>query len=100
MRARRGGWKVVCAPRAAVWHKGARNENARDVTRSYYLARNSLYFMRRHRPGLFPLAFVLSTRYMLLNHLVKGRWDHLGASLRGYRDFLMGRMGKGMEAYG
>lgn len=95
IRARKGGWRVVCSPDAVVWHRSAASQDKGRVAQSYYLARNTLYLMHKHYRLQFPLTFVLSTRYHIINHLLRRRWAHLRASFRGYLDFFAGKMGRG-----
>lgn len=48
LRARRAGFKVVCAGRSRVWHKFSVSSRKISGTREYYSARNLFLFMRRY----------------------------------------------------
>jgi N-acetylglucosaminyl-diphospho-decaprenol L-rhamnosyltransferase len=98
VRVRRAGYRVRWTPRAAVRHRAA-PEDGRAADRLYYLARNKLLFLRKHRPwprhplpwllygaGLVP---ALAARALLYGRGGAG----LAAVLAGGRDGLLGRTG-------
>ena len=52
MRCRRAGHRVVWAPRARIWHKGARAVNRVEGFHLYYMTRNRYLFMKRNATTL------------------------------------------------
>jgi GT2 family glycosyltransferase len=87
------GWEVVYAPGSIVYHRASRMLGQSSPAKTYYRARNSLKFVKCNYQWLLILAPIWWPRYFFFNHLVKGRFSHLTASLRGLRDFLFARYG-------
>jgi len=50
-RVKKAGYKVVCVPEAKAWHKiptDLKSQELRLLSRSYYIARNRIIFMKKH----------------------------------------------------
>jgi GT2 family glycosyltransferase len=94
VRARRGGWRLIYAPRSVVLHKASASMGGMGSPRMlYYLARNLLYFIRRNYPRAIVRAFGFDLFQHVLVTAKKGRWAAAGWALRGIVDFLRGRRG-------
>ncbi|MEN3052324.1 MAG: glycosyltransferase family 2 protein [Candidatus Methanosuratincola petrocarbonis] len=51
IRASKAGYKVLCVPKAKIWHKGGSSSKKVSGLTQYYLTRNKFWFMRRHASG-------------------------------------------------
>jgi GT2 family glycosyltransferase len=96
-RIRKAGYKVVCVPEAKAWHKipiDSKSQELRLLSRSYYIARNRIIFMKKHARlsnfMVFLILFVpiyaiyytwLGLRYLKL-HFIKEYWRGLFEGLR------------------
>jgi len=98
IRANRSGWKILHVPNAKIWHKGVkRNFDPRPYV-TYYMTRNYLFTLAKHKAPfqtrLYAFGEILKT---LLSWSIKPRWknkrDHRHAMWRGMVDFLHHRMG-------
>jgi GT2 family glycosyltransferase len=98
IRANRAGWKVVHVPHAKLWHKGVKRDYEPKPYVTYYMTRNHLFTLSKHkapfRVRLIVYGNILKT---LLSWSLKPRWknkrDHRNAMWRGLRDFLQHRVG-------
>jgi hypothetical protein len=94
VRARRGGWRLMYAPRSVVLHKASASIGGMASPRMlYYLARNLLYFIYRNYPRVIVRAFGFDLFQHVLVMAKKGRWAAAVWALRGIFDFLRGRRG-------
>jgi hypothetical protein len=62
IRAKRAGYRIVCVPEAKVWHMvplDRRTDEIKLMSRTYYIARNRIIFMRKHAKPLNYVAFAL-----------------------------------------
>lgn len=92
LRAKKRGWNIAMAYESIVYHKGSSGLGATSPLKGYYLARNSLRFVFKFYPWLFPLAIIWWPRRHFINHLLKGRFTHAKMALRGGLDFVKGRV--------
>jgi len=98
LRARRDGFRIVCAPQAIVIHDGMRGFAAGFTPLSAELkARNLIHLMRTWaRPAdwllLAPTYVLLLTASFVL-YACRGRWDILAGLLRGIAAGVQGRSG-------
>ena len=98
IRASKAGWKIVLDPRAKLWHKGVkRNYEPRPYV-TYYMTRNHLFTLSKHRAPLHVRLHVFFTMLRtLVSWTIKPQWrnkrDHRDAMWKGMRDYLAGRMG-------
>lgn len=97
-RGKKAGFKVLFVPEAKVWHPDTlrRDENSPVVT--YYIARNSLLFVKKHRLGHVKFArMLLGHARTLLSWSLRPRWRHKrpqrDALARALADFARGRVG-------
>ncbi len=98
IRAAKTGWKIIQVPDAKLWHKGVTRHYQPKPYVTYYITRNYLFTLTKHKAPLFILALaffqILRT---LLSWTLKPQWrykrDHRNAMLRGVIDFLQRRMG-------
>jgi GT2 family glycosyltransferase len=98
-RARVAGLRCLVLPRALAWHpdSGARDVDSPLVT--YYIARNQLLFIRKHRLGAALLARHLARHARTLTSWsLRPKWRHKAAQrralLRALADFATNRTGK------
>jgi len=92
VRARRAGWKVIYEPGSVVHHKVARSTSRRPALVDYYVTRNRLRFVLRHRPALLPIALMDIVK-TALSYWRAGNQQALSMTLRGMLDFFRGRQG-------
>lgn len=109
LRVKKGGYKLVLAPRAKVFHKGKQDTalgtrilsiGITTPSRAYYISRNRIIFMKKHaRRGDLPvfLGFWLPlyTVYHSLVILSAGRFDVFGLYWRGIFAGLGTRVSRG-----
>jgi GT2 family glycosyltransferase len=99
-RAREHGFLIACAGKTFVLHEGGRSIGPRSASRAYFATRNHLLLAKRFPGGGSALARgVRLARVLALNlaHAIRARdiptLRGLVASLRGARDFALGRFG-------
>ena len=91
VRARAAGVRLTYSANAEVWHKGSATTVPKTEFHDYHNAKSLLHFARKHRPGLFPIAFLyLTTRFVLLK-VMRGEWARLGAVRSAMSDFFFER---------
>jgi len=98
IRATRAGWKVFHVPGAKLWHRGVKRDYEPRPYVTYYMTRNYLHTLVKHRAPFLvrvsALTYVLRT---LLSWSVKPQWrykrDHRNAMWKGLLDFINNRMG-------
>ncbi|NOZ28728.1 MAG: glycosyltransferase family 2 protein [Chloroflexi bacterium] len=102
LRARRLGYKILYVPQARVWHR-SHHVRADELPRTtYYMTRNSLMLIAKHRGGIARLSAVL-LRHLLtaLTWTLRPKWRgkkaERDALIRGIIDFFRGRTGQGYE---
>jgi GT2 family glycosyltransferase len=87
-RIRQAGLSVWVVPEALVLHKESVTMNTLGATKTYYLSRNRVLFMRRHYGGWSYLLFIcflfwVSLPKNTLQYFVKMDWKNLKAFLNG-----------------
>jgi GT2 family glycosyltransferase len=91
VRARRSKHRVVCTPRAQMWHKSKTGEPKTSPVPPYYWTRNRFPFMKRNASSL---QFLMSSLYFIPRYLVlrtlslllqERNLNLLGAMYRGTR---------------
>jgi GT2 family glycosyltransferase len=95
LRAKKGGYRVVCVPAAKIWHKGGATATKVPGLRTYYLTRNRFWMEKKYASWgarvLFCLLFFLwifwlnSVRFLFYEQNTK----EFGAFLRGIHDGLI-----------
>jgi GT2 family glycosyltransferase len=99
MRAKTAGFEVVAVRSAKVWHPDTRRRDDQAASVTYYIARNQLFFLQKHRAGYAVMARALA-RYgrTLLSWSVRPRWRgkraQRDALVLALRDFGRGRFGR------
>jgi GT2 family glycosyltransferase len=91
-RAAEGGWKILLAPQAKLWHKGVQREYQPSPNVTYYATRNRLLFLRKHAA---PLGVWLAVMWELVRRLaswsLRPKWrakrEHRDALWQGMRDY-------------
>ena len=96
------GLKVLFVPQALVWHPDTRSRDENSARVMYYMSRNRLLFLRKHRLGFAKMARTLSRNTVwLLNWSINPKWRHAkpkrDALWLAMRDFALGRFGKSSE---
>ena len=94
MRGREAGYSAVYVPKAVIWHKVSASSKKTPI-KTYYMARNRFWFMKRHAGRHYPLflitfflgSFWLSTAIHLLYYKSP---DAFRAYARGVGDGLRG----------
>jgi len=98
VRASRAGWKIVHIPQARLWHKGVQRHYQPKPYVTYYITRNHLFTLAKHKA---PLMVWIYTFVQIIRTLVswtlRPRWrfkrEHRNAMWRGLVDFLQHRQG-------
>lgn len=101
VRARKQDYRIVCVPKAKIWHKVSRSLGTTSPLVSYYMTRNALLFLRRNLSGIHMGLSVqrnlASVGRSVLSAYVKKKNTHRRANARaqvlGVWDFLRGRFG-------
>lgn len=97
LRAKRAGFKIVCADRSKLWHKDSASSKKISGTREYYSARNLFLFMRKYAGKkefytfliyFFFLKFWFTAALILLYHRETSAF---GSYVKGISDGLNGR---------
>jgi hypothetical protein len=86
-RIRKAGYEIWVEPRARVWHKESHTLDKMGDTKTYYLTRNRLLFMRRNfggwRRGVFLLFFGgITLPVNVVRYVLRRDWTNLRAFLR------------------
>jgi len=98
-RVRQAGYRLLLVPDAQVWHPDTRARDANSSFVTYYITRNRLLFMRKHRLRRTMMARMLvdETR-LLLTWSIRPRWrrkrPQAAALARALWDFLTGCKGQ------
>jgi GT2 family glycosyltransferase len=97
-RGKQAGFKILFVPEAKVWHPDTRQRDENYPLVTYYVARNSLLFAKKHRLGYAIIArMLLSHTRTMLSWSIRPRWRHKrrqrDALARGIMDFARGRFG-------
>jgi GT2 family glycosyltransferase len=98
VRANQAGWKVILVPAAKIWHKGVKRDYDPKPYVTYYMTRNYLFMLAKHKAPflikLFAFGEILKT---LLSWSIKPRWkykrDHRDAMWRGLLDYFNHHVG-------
>ena len=104
-RARAAGFSVLYVPAARVWHPDTRVRDELSPLVTYYIARNTLQFARKHRVGGAAMARLIG-RYArtLVSWSVRPRWRHKrrqrDALALALFDFAAGRLGRAPHRLG
>jgi GT2 family glycosyltransferase len=98
IRASRAGWKVVHVPYAKIWHKGVKRSYEPRAYVTYYMTRNYLFTLTKHKASFLVRIHAMARIFKtLLSWSIKPQWknkrDHRNAMWRGLLDFLNHRMG-------
>jgi GT2 family glycosyltransferase len=94
------GYKILMVPAAKVWHHGfqIREEQLPRIT--YYMVRNSLMLLARHRGGILR-SIVLTLRSLITaaSWTIRPKWKNKksqrDAMIKGIRDYFKGKVGQG-----
>ena len=99
IRASEVGWKIVHIPQAKLWHKGVQRDYHPKPSLMYYLTRNRLLLLSKHRAPLS--AWVVNWAEILrtlTSWTIKPKWrskrEYRNAMWRGMLDFLRHRWGQ------
>ena len=87
VRAKKAGFKLLFTPQAKMWHFNAASSKVGGSLHDYYITRNRLLFGMRYAPLRAKIALF---RWGLSRLFVGRPWQKVA-----FRDFLIGRFGKG-----
>lgn len=98
LRVSRGGWQIMHAPAAKLWHKGVQRDYRPKPSVTYYYTRNQLLMLATHRAPLLVWAYAWAQIVRTLTSwTVKPRWramnEHRDAMWHGVIDFFRHRWG-------
>ncbi len=83
-RARRAGVPVYYCPFVSALHHGAHSSRSRPLQKVFWLRRNTVYFLRKYRPGPGKWAWFWLTLSASYGYNIAGlRWARSGAISRG-----------------
>jgi len=100
LRARRLGYRILYVPEAEAWHRSHHVRENELPRITYYMTRNSLMLLAKHRGGAVRFtALVLRHMLTALTWTVKPKWHYKrverDALLKGLADFFRGKVGQG-----
>ena len=89
---KKNGFELWYTPQAVVFHKESRSVGQNSPLRCYYMTRNRLLYAWRNRRGLVRLAailyqFLIANPKGIFTYILNGRFDLVGASIRGMMSF-------------
>lgn len=97
MGAQRAGFRVLAVPNSVVWHDVNAQQGRGSAAVTYYMTRNSLWFLRRNLPPgqqrMAMLRVVLRAGWHVLGDIKNGQAARAMARLQGLRDYALGRIG-------
>lgn len=87
-RIRKAGFEIWVEPRALVWHKESLTLDKMGTTKTFFLARNRILFMRRNFSGwelavFYAFLGTITLPKNILSHFLKGDFDTLKAFVKG-----------------
>jgi GT2 family glycosyltransferase len=98
-RTKLGGFKILFIPDAKVWHPDTRKRDENSTIVNYYLSRNSLLFLKKHKFGIYAIVRLMF-RYIrrIGSWSLHPKWKYK-KGIRNYLvlalfDFLIGNFGK------
>jgi GT2 family glycosyltransferase len=99
IRAGRVGWKIAHIPQAKLWHKGVNRDYQAKPYVTYYITRNHLLTLSKHKAPMIVWVYTLIRILVtLMSWSVKPRWrsklEHRDAMWKGFVHFIQGRYGK------
>lgn len=100
-RVRAAGYRVLCEPRARIWHKVSRTFGQDSEFTLYYMRRNVLLYLGRHgqwKP-LGSLAALCDSLRLAAVWTLQGKHRRRQILLRAVSDYLRGRLGKAGIAF-
>lgn len=89
---KKNGFELWYNPQAVVFHKESRSVGQNSPLRCYYMTRNRLLYAWRNRRGLIRLIailyqFLIANPKGIFTYIFNGRFDLVGASIRGMISF-------------
>lgn len=98
IRAREAGWRICHVPQAKLWHKGVKPNYQPKPYVTYYVTRNHLYTLLKHRaPWQAYFAAFIQTFQTLLSWSLRPKWrsqhEHRNAMWKGLLHFFQRRLG-------
>ncbi|MBU1998890.1 MAG: glycosyltransferase family 2 protein, partial [Candidatus Omnitrophica bacterium] len=99
IRIKEKGYRFGCLPQAKVWHKiGASGIQPWTTLYLYYVTRNRLFLLKKHKNLIKWLFFIPYIVYfhikMIVYFILKGKFKHLMFFLRGVYDFARDKSGQ------
>jgi GT2 family glycosyltransferase len=87
-RIRKAGYEVWVEPMARIWHKESYTLDKMGTTKTFYMARNRVLFMRRQRPGISLWGFYGYLSLVLVpiktaRMLLAGQWAQMRVFWKG-----------------
>lgn len=87
-RIKRAGYTIWFEPRSRVWHKESMATGKGSTLKTYYYSRNRLLYIRRNVMGAtrwlaLLYYFLVAIPRNLLQHAMRGEWDHTRVFLKG-----------------
>lgn len=98
LRARKANYTVVFVPYARVWHSGVSSAYTPAARVTYYMARNELILIQKHRGGTIAVMRLLVRHFRtVVSWTLRPKWRHQRAHrdalVMALRDFLGGASG-------
>ena len=83
-RIRKGGYTIVCQPKAKIYHKESVSVGKTNPLKTYYLNRNRILFMKKNRRKSQFLIFTLFLFFIAIpknaiKYILQREWAHLSA---------------------
>lgn len=100
LRAQQKGYQILYVPGARIWHASHADAGEKQAMITYYMTRNSLLLLQKHRAGWVRSSGLL-LRFLLtaLSWSIRPKWRNKrperNALMRGVKDFYSRRFGQG-----
>lgn len=99
MMIRRAGYEIWYEPSSEIFHKESQSTGQNSPTRTYYISRNRLLFVKRNAKTAtkyLSYAYIISivTIRDIIKHIITLRHDLAKATIHGIKDFVTGKTGK------
>lgn len=99
MMIRRAGYEIWYEPSSEIFHKESQSTGQNSPTRTYYISRNRLLFVKRNAKTAtkyLSYAYIIGivTVRDIIKHIITRRPDLAKATIHGIKDFATGKTGK------
>ena len=88
----RAGYQIWYEPKCTIYHKESQSTGQNSPLRTYYIVRNRLLLVKRNwndSTKYVTYAYLIGVVGVrdILKNVLAGKWELVGATIRGIRDF-------------